>query len=74
MKIAFPNQTKELPDLRPNAQASVPFIEWKLFPECDCAVDEGCAGVGKRKLLRFTMETWNVGYVVRSVQDSRLLT
>eukprot|EP01087_Luapelamoeba_hula_P015537 TRINITY_DN4655_c0_g1_i1.p1 TRINITY_DN4655_c0_g1~~TRINITY_DN4655_c0_g1_i1.p1 ORF type:complete len:350 (-),score=9.82 TRINITY_DN4655_c0_g1_i1:78-1127(-) len=50
-----------LPDLWPNPSASVPFIEWRTFPECDCAVDEGCAKAGRRKLLRFTMETWNIG-------------
>ena len=37
-----------------------PYVEWKHFDNCDCAVGD-CVGEGLRKLLRFDMMTKNVG-------------
>ena len=39
-----------------------PYIEYKNFEACSCAVDEGCAQARPSKLLRFSMETLNRGY------------
>ena len=36
-------------------------IEEKTFAAGDCAIVEGCATVGKRKLLRFDFICWNAG-------------
>lgn len=49
------------PDLVPVKTSIRPFIEHRQLDKCHCAVDEGCALEGIRKLLRFTMETGNQG-------------
>lgn len=36
-------------------------IENRTFTSSDCAVVEGCATVGQRKLLRFDFSCWNAG-------------
>ena len=50
------------PDLIPFTAFTLPFIEFKQFNECDCLVRQNyTSGIGRRKLLRFTMETLNQG-------------
>jgi len=56
------NQTGgALPDLTVWAAAASPVITTTTFAANNCQVLEGCVAVGTRKLLRFTMETRNVG-------------
>ena len=50
-----------LPDLIVWGPASAPFITTTTFAANNCQVLEGCAVAGTRKLLRFNMETRNVG-------------
>src|SRR5437762_2806064 len=52
-----------LPDLTIDAErlASSVVVKTKVFKENDCAVVEGCAGAGKRKLMRFDVATPNIG-------------
>ena len=51
------------PDLTIDANrlASSVTVKTKVFKASDCVVVEGCAGVGKRKLLRFDVATPNIG-------------
>lgn len=55
------NQAGALPDLIVWAAAASPVITTTSFSANNCQVLEGCVAVGTRKLLRFTMETRNVG-------------
>ena len=55
------NQAGALPDLIVWASAAAPAITTTTFSANNCQVLEGCAAVGTRKLLRFTMETRNIG-------------
>jgi hypothetical protein len=56
------NQTgSALPDLVVWAAAAAPSITTTTFSANTCQVLEGCVAVGTRKLLRFTMETRNIG-------------
>jgi len=50
-----------LPDLIVWGAATAPFITTTTFANNNCQVLEGCAVSGTRKLLRFNMETRNVG-------------
>jgi hypothetical protein len=49
------------PDLVPYMSSMEPYVEYKNFEPCNCAVDEGCAQARPSKLLRFSMETLNRG-------------
>lgn len=49
------------PDLVPVMDTIRPYVEYKNFEACSCAVDEGCAQARPSKLLRFSMETLNKG-------------
>lgn len=56
------NQTGgALPDLIVWGPAVAPIITMTNLPASNCQVLEGCATPGLRKLLRFTMETRNIG-------------
>jgi len=50
-----------LPDLIVNPAATVPSISIETFAAGNCEVIEGCATAGTRQLLRFGMETRNIG-------------
>jgi len=50
-----------LPDLVYSADAvNAEVVSWSFVAD-DCAVQEGCASAGDRKLLWFTAEVWNIG-------------
>lgn len=56
------NQTGgALPDLIVWGAGSAPIITTETFSANDCQVREGCATTGTRRLLRFHMETRNIG-------------
>jgi len=50
-----------LPDLIVWGPAASPYISTESLLPNDCQVLEGCAAEGTRKLLRFNMETRNIG-------------
>lgn len=50
-----------LPDLIVWGPATAPYITTTTFSANNCQVLEGCAVAGTRRLLRFNMETRNVG-------------
>lgn len=50
-----------LPDLVPDASGSNPYIASEDFSPASCAVQEGCIISGRRRLLRFTAITRNIG-------------
>ncbi|HEX5218462.1 MAG TPA: lysyl oxidase family protein [Verrucomicrobiae bacterium] len=52
-----------LPDLIIWGPGAAPFITTTTFAPNNCQVLEGCATVGTRRLLRFNMETRNIGNV-----------
>lgn len=45
------------------------LIEEKTFTSTDCAVLDACVTVGRRKLLRFTTQTPNIGFADVSIGD-----
>jgi hypothetical protein len=53
--------TAGLPDLIVNPASTIPTITTETFAAGNCEVVEGCATVGTRRLLRFGMETRNIG-------------
>jgi hypothetical protein len=55
------SQAGALPDLIVWGPAASPVITTTTFAANNCQVLEGCVAVGTRKLLRFTMETRNLG-------------
>lgn len=55
------NQAGALPDLIVWGPAASPVITTTTFSANNCQVLEGCVAVGTRKLLRFTVETRNIG-------------
>lgn len=55
------SQAGALPDLIVWGPAASPTITTTTFAANNCQVLEGCVAVGTRKLLRFTMETRNIG-------------
>ncbi len=54
-------QAGALPDLIVWAPAAAPVIATTTVSANNCQVLEGCVAVGTRRLLRFTMETRNLG-------------
>ena len=50
-----------LPDLTIWGPGAAPFITTTTFAPNNCQVLEGCATAGTRRLLRFNMETRNIG-------------
>ncbi len=59
-----PPPPERLPDILTNADliASSAYVDEREFPEGSCAIVEGCVGgPGLRKLLRFSIETANIG-------------
>jgi hypothetical protein len=49
------------PDLHPMVEYLKPYVEYKYFEKCDCAVGDCLGGFGMRKLLRFSMMVKNNG-------------
>ena len=49
------------PDLTIWGPSTVPYIVKKFFNANDCEVQEGCVIAGDRRLLRFALETRNIG-------------
>ena len=58
---SFPPAIAAAPDLIVWGDAAAPYIETVTYASDSCEVQEGCAVAGTRKLLRFNMETRNIG-------------
>jgi len=61
VELNWNQQGGSLPDLIVWGPASAPYITTSTFANNNCQVLEGCATTGTRKLLRFNMETRNIG-------------
>ena len=49
------------PDLFVIERYLEPYVEYKYFDKCDCAVGDCIEDYGMRKLLRFSVMTYNAG-------------
>lgn len=61
MELNWNQASTALPDLIVWGPSAAPYIATETLLANDCQVLEGCATVGTRKLLRFNMETRNIG-------------
>ncbi|MEK7779951.1 MAG: lysyl oxidase family protein [Verrucomicrobiota bacterium] len=62
MELNWNQAGTALPDLIVWGPAASPYITTESLAANDCQVLEGCATAGTRKLLRFNMETRNIGF------------